>query len=173
MIARIVVAALALSVAGAAFATTPPKAGPATGEPVPRFESLAVDKAFGRQGPGRDHKITWLYQRRGLPVQVVEETPDWRRVIDPAGDSVWLHASRLSARRTAIVSNAPRTGAPLVSAPRAEARVLAFVAPGVVGQLGGCVGPWRELILDDVRGWIDADALWGAPDCASGGGAAR
>jgi SH3-like domain-containing protein len=157
--------ALALGGHGLAGAETARSVGPATGQPLPRFESLATDEAYGRRGPGFDHRIEWVYRHRGLPVQVLEEAKGWRRVIDPAGESVWMAASRLTAKRTAIVTQAPASGAPLFAAPRAGAQTIARVEVGASGALVGCIGPWREVDFGAHRGWLAASALWGAPDC--------
>lgn len=152
----------AMAWAGAALADGGSAKGPATGLTLPRFESLGVDEAFGRNGPGGDHRIDWVYRRRGLPVEILEEARQWRRVRDPAGDLIWLHESRLTPRRMIMITTAE---APLVSAPRAQARVLARLRSGVVGALVGCLGPWREITVGDRRGWVDASGVWGAPDC--------
>lgn len=141
------------------------QAGPATGKALPRFESLAVAEAFGRNGPGDDHPVAWVYRRKGLPVQVLEEAREWRKVLDPANDMVWMHASRLTRQRTVMVTDPPPGGAVLFEAPRTGARVLAVAQVGLVGPLTGCIGPWREVVLNGVKGWVDVNALWGAPTC--------
>ena len=51
-----------------------------SGQEVPRFVSLKFDVANGRSGPSRSHPVAWRYVRAGLPMEVVAETPDWRRV---------------------------------------------------------------------------------------------
>lgn len=137
--------------------------GPATGAALPRFESLAADEAFGRRGPGGDHRIEWLYARRGLPVEVVEEAKEWRRVRDPDGALVWMHASRLSPRRTLYVA-AP-DGVELLAAPRAGAKVLAIAETGVTASIVGCIGSWREVSIGDRRGWVTASAVFAAGAC--------
>ena len=47
---------------------------------VPRYVSLKRDKVYARKGPGVDYPALWIYRAKGLPVQVVAETLDWRRV---------------------------------------------------------------------------------------------
>ena len=43
----------------------------ASGLPLPRFVSLKSDRVQVRQGPGTDHKILWVFNRVGLPVEVI------------------------------------------------------------------------------------------------------
>ena len=44
---------------------------PPSGQPVPRYVSLKFDKVYARAGPGEDHQLLWVYQAKGLPVQVI------------------------------------------------------------------------------------------------------
>src|SRR6516162_10972593 len=73
-----------------------------SGLPVPRYVSLKFDKVNARSGPGDDHRLLWVYRVRGLPVQVVAETAEWRRVCDPEGQLVWVHKRTTDGRRTTI-----------------------------------------------------------------------
>ena len=50
---------------------------------VPRYLSLKRGEVMGRGGPGKDYPALWVYRVQGLPVQVVAETTDWRRICDP------------------------------------------------------------------------------------------
>ena len=81
-------------------------------------------------GPSTDHPIRWVYARAGLPVRIVEEFDVWRRIEDPDGETGWAHASLLSVRRTAMVRGDGRAGR-CAARPRADARVVARVEPGV------------------------------------------
>src|SRR5688572_29458134 len=41
-----------------------------SGLPLPRFVSLKADKINVRRGPSSEHQVAWVYQRKGLPVEV-------------------------------------------------------------------------------------------------------
>lgn len=138
--------------------------GPDSGLPVPRFVSLKTQGANGRRGPGLNHQVDWIYERAGLPLQVTGESGPWRRVRDPDGAQVWIHASNLENRRTAFV--AAQGEVPLRSNPVASSRVVARLAHGVVGAITACRGDWRRIVVGDRVGWAPRDALWGADDCA-------
>ena len=53
--------------------------------PVPRFVSLKFGEVYARKGPGEDHRILWVWRSKGMPLEVVAETSDWRRVRGPDG----------------------------------------------------------------------------------------
>ncbi len=142
-------------------AANAPALGPDSNLPVPRFVSLKVEGANGRHGPGLEHRIDWVYERAGLPLQVTGESGPWRRVVDPDGAEVWMHAQNLDPRRTAYV----REAAALRRAAREGASPVAYLAPGVIGALTGCDGDWRRVAVGGRVGWVEAGALWGAATC--------
>ena len=74
-----------------------------SGLPLPRFVSLKADKVHVRQGPGTDHKIAWVFQQAGLPVEVIQEFETWRRVRDSEGATGWVFHAMLSGRRTVVI----------------------------------------------------------------------
>lgn len=155
------VAASALLSLSAASATDAPEIGPDSHLPVPRFVSLKAEGANGRRGPGLEHQIEWIYERAGLPLQVTGESGPWRRVVDPDGDQVWMHAQNLEPRRTAYVLEAVA----LRRHANENAAVLAYLTPGVVAGFTGCDGEWRRITISGRIGWVRAAGVWGA-DCA-------
>lgn len=144
-------------------AADPPALGPDSNLPVPRFVSLKTESANGRRGPGLEHPVQWVYERAGLPLEVTGESGPWRRVRDPDGAEVWMHAQNLDSRRTAYV----RQAAALRRQAREDATPVAYLAPGVVGALTGCEGGWRRVAVAGRVGWVEAAALWGAEDCGA------
>ena len=72
--------------------------------PVPRFVSLKSDKVNVRKGPEHRPSIVWVFSRAGLPVEIIAESDNWRRVRDSEGADGWVFHSLLSARRTALVT---------------------------------------------------------------------
>src|SRR5580698_4234949 len=71
---------------------------------IPRYVSLKRGEVFGRQGPGVDYPTVFVYHARGLPVQVIDETVDWRRVCDPDGGAVWVNKVMVDGRRTVMAN---------------------------------------------------------------------
>jgi SH3-like domain-containing protein len=128
-----------------------------SGLPVPRFVSLRFDAAAGRAGPSEEHPISWMYQRAGLPVQVVAETPDWRRVRDPGGEEVWMHRRLLSGRRAVRALEA----SDMLARPEVEAALVARIEPGALLWLERCRAGWCRLEADGQRGWAQAAGFWG------------
>jgi len=128
-----------------------------SGKPVPRFESLKFSAVHGRIGPSLDHRIAWKYERKGLPVMIIKESRDWRRIRDPDGDEVWVHARMLSSAGTVLV----RSEAKLHKAPTETSRPLAALQPGVVASLLECNTGWCRVEAGGQKGWLARPSLWG------------
>ncbi|WP_429910705.1 SH3 domain-containing protein [Glycocaulis sp.] len=147
-----VTAALAGAPAWAQVCDTP------SGQPVPRFVTLKFSEVRGRIGPSTSHPVRWEYRRQGLPVEIVAETSDWRRVRDPLGEESWMHRRTLSGRRAVHVVQ--ETG--LHTRPDVESPETARAEPGAILWLERCRSGWCRLESDGVRGWVIAAYLWGA-----------
>ena len=102
-------AAACLAASGAQAATEMPL-GKASGLPVPRYVSLKTDRVNLREGPSKDHRTAWVFQRAGLPVEITAEHETWRRIRDAEGTEGWVLHSLLSGRRTALVMPWAKTG---------------------------------------------------------------
>ena len=76
----------------------------ASGLPIPRFVSLKAEKVNVRRGPSSDHPVAWVFQRKGLPVEIVAEFENWRRVRDSDGEEGWILQNMLAGKRTAEIA---------------------------------------------------------------------
>jgi SH3-like domain-containing protein len=131
--------------------------------PVPRFVSLKSDKVNVRKGPSTDQSIVWVFSRAGLPVEVIAESDNWRRVRDSEGADGWVFHSLLSARRTVLITPWSKDGStvPLYSSRSTSSRAVAQLQAGVLGNVVTCDGSWCELSVDDYSGYAQQDQLWG------------
>jgi SH3-like domain-containing protein len=131
-----------------------------SGQPVPRYVSLKFDKVYARAGPSEDHKLLWVYHAKGLPVQVIAETTEWRRICDPEGGVAWVHRRLTSGDVRVMRAKTERLA--LHKQPRAEAEIIAYLAPRSVAELPkDCEDGWCKVKADRVSGWAPADELWG------------
>ena len=133
--------------------------GPVTNLPLPRFVSLRSNEINVRRGPGLDYRKDWVFRRAGLPVKVIDEYGDWRRVVDSDGAGGWVYHSLLSGRRTALITAEMAT---LRDRPVETAVPVARAEQGVVVRLGECRPRWCEIGIGGVEGWVLREQLWGA-----------
>ena len=165
--ARQSIAVLAVLLAQAALSAPvrgagEPANGSVSGLPVPRFVSLKSDRVNVRGGPTKDHDVTFVYMRAGLPVEVVAEFDNWRRIRDWEGSEGWVYHSLLSGRRTAVVTPKSKDDlVPLCEKPDAQSDVTAKLQSGVLGVVKNCTGSWCHISGDRFDGWIPQERLWG------------
>ena len=99
ILALLALLALAPTGVSVARAAEPVSIGPVSKLPVPRFVSLKSDRVNLREGPSKEHRTSWVFQRSGLPVEITAEFETWRRIRDSEGSEGWVLHSLLSARR--------------------------------------------------------------------------
>jgi SH3-like domain-containing protein len=163
---------LALSLAAwaglqaAAVAGDAPERRTPSGMDVPRYVSTKFAKVNARAGPGDDHRLLFVYQVRGLPLQVVAETSEWRRVCDPEGALVWVHKRTVDGRRT--VMNIGAHPVVLLKKPKDGWKAAAFLNPKALATLDRCDKGWCKVKADGASGWSRQGELWGEderPQC--------
>ena len=114
-------------------------------------------------GPTRDHEVTWVYTRAGLPVEITAESDNWRRIRDWEGAEGWVYHSMLSGRRTALVNAKEKDElVPLYEPSRQRsADVVAQLQSGVLASVKHCTGTWCRIAGTGFDGWIAQERLWG------------
>ena len=140
-----------------------------SGLPVPRFVSLKSDRVNVRKGPGTNYPIAWVFEKAGLPVEIVREYGIWRQVRDSDGAQGWVLQNLLSGRRTALVAPWERatkkTTKAKPTAVRADAsadsEVVAYAEAGTLAGLIACNKSWCQVSISDRRGYIAQNRLWG------------
>jgi len=163
-----VIAALVLA-GFAAGGWAPEERQTPSGFPVPRYVTLKFAKVNARSGPGEDHRLKFVYRTKGLPLQVVAETSEWRRVCDPEGQVTWVHKRGTDGRRNVI--NMGKAPAPLYRSPKPGAQPDAYLAVRALAALVRCEKGWCKVKADGASGWVREGALWGtsdAPQCRQG-----
>lgn len=148
--------------------------GPVTKLPLPRYASLKTDRVNLREGPSKDHRTLWVFQRAGLPIEIVAEFETWRRIRDSEGTEGWVLHSLLSGRRTSIVTTSKsvdkggdKAAVPLFARADDKADEEARLQAGVIGSVKTCTGTWCRVVVSlpqkggDLDGYIRQDRLWG------------
>ena len=126
--------------------------------PIPRFVSLRAGEVNMRGGPGRQYRIKWVYQRRGLPMEVIREFGHWRQVRVFSGESGWIRSNMLSG--ISNVQVIAQTGT-MRREPEAGSRPVARMERGVIAKLHRCKDEWCLIEAADHEGWVNRAQVWG------------
>lgn len=156
----IATACVLLCASGLAAATTTPDGRPTpTGFEVPRWITLSAKRAHARRGPSLDQPILWTYVARGLPVQVIAETREWRKICDPEGSVAWIHRSVTSGRRKVfnqadapVAVHARRDGSSAVQARLGAHSLIAAET---------CEAGWCRVRDGRLKGWVPEEQVFG------------
>ena len=132
--------------------------GAVTNLPIPRYVSLRSSKINVRRGPGLDYRKDWVYRRAGLPVRVVDEYGDWRRIVDKDEAGGWVYHAMITGRRTVLIT---ADNVIFREKPADTAAATARAERGVVARLRECHPRWCEIEAEGHRGWVHKSTIWG------------
>lgn len=139
--------------------------GSETGLALPRFVSVKVDIANVRVGPGFEYDIAWFFKQKFMPVEIIQEYENWRKVRDFTGGEGWIYKGLLSSYRSVLVSPWPHGSKEknfqLFASADPKDRVVATVASGALAKVISCDGNWCHLSFSNVTGWMPQKILWG------------
>lgn len=137
--------------------------GKASGLAVPRYVSLKSDRVNLREGPSKENRTTWIFQRAGLPVEITAEFETWRKVRDSEGSEGWVLHSLLSGRRTGLVTPWKKEGPPITvrGKPTDDAAATAKLEPNVIANIRSCDKSWCRVNGQGFDGFIKQVDLWG------------
>ena len=133
--------------------------GEVTKLPIPRFVSLRGEQVYARTGPGTRYPIQWVYQRKNLPVEIVQEFDTWRKIRDIDGEEGWVHQSLLSGNRLAILRDGQAI--PMLKSNSDDTRPVALVESGAILEVNACQDDWCSVSQSGFNGWIQTKNLWG------------
>lgn len=131
---------------------------------LPRYSSIKSAKVNSRVGPGFEYTIAWNYERKHLPVEIIEEHGMWRRIQDANGDISWVHQALLGGVRTAIVRPAADEAlvlVPLFANKSKSSYLISKIEKGTIVDLKSCDSQWCYVSLAQASGYIEKSCLWG------------
>ena len=122
------------------------------------FLSLKNDKVNVRYGPGFDYPVKFIYKKKFLPIKVIDEKENFRRIIDHKKNSGWIHLSQLKKVNSVIVmeDKIMFKKSSLFSKP------IANVKKGRLLIVNKCEDKWCKVETENFKGWVDKKNLWGA-----------
>jgi SH3-like domain-containing protein len=137
-----------------------PTKGASTGLPLPRFASLKTSPIDVRVGPGFRYPVTWVYQSRGLPIEIIREYDVWRQVRDADGSIGWVQELKLSGKRQFITTAALSD---LHSTTETDSPVVAHIDAGVMGHITSCAigSDWCAVTIGSTKGWLLRSSFYG------------
>jgi SH3-like domain-containing protein len=126
--------------------------------PLPRYVSVKSGEANVRKGPGLNYKIKWVLVRKGLPVEIIAEFEQWRKIRDIDGDEGWIHRAMINGKRMVTILDYTRT---MYKESNPDSYPVALIEAGANAELLECEEKWCRIESEGQRGWVERDGLWG------------
>ena len=121
------------------------------------FLMLKNSKVNVRMGPGLDYPVKFIYNKKYLPVKVIDKKENFRKVIDHKKNSGWIHISQLKKINSIIVLS----DRILFKKPSFNSKPIANIEKGRLVILKKCKKDWCEVSSQTYSGWINIDNVWG------------
>lgn len=138
-----------------------------SGYKLPRWVSLKYDRINGRKGPGSHFSHLWTFRRKGMPVIVINEMDNWRKIRDIEGGESWVRNVALSGQNMGVVTRYT----PLLKKPSESAAPMAQLSPNVMVIIKSCAQDYCAVQIDPEvkkgkkkgrKGYAARRDIWGA-----------
>ena len=122
------------------------------------YLTLRNDKVNLRQGPSFDYPVKIVYEKKFLPILVLDKSDNWRKILDHENNSGWIHWSQLSKKKAAfnILDNSI-----MFKRPSIYSKPLAMLEIGRLCLVKKCKNNWCKIKTGNFSGWIEKQNLKG------------
>ena len=121
------------------------------------IRSLKNTKVNVRLGPSKNYPIKFVYEKKYLPVVIIDEHYNWRKVKDYDNDTGWVHISQLSKIITTVTTKDNQV---VYSSPSIYSKPKAKLEIYQVLTIKKCNLKWCEIKNAKINGWIKKEYLW-------------
>ena len=122
------------------------------------YLTLRSDKVNLRQGPSFEHPIKLIYKKKFLPVLILDKFENFRKIRDHENNTGWIHISQLSKKKAAITIDDNQL---IFNKPSIYSKPFAILKKGRLCKIHKCKDEWCKISVEEYKGWIKKDVLWG------------
>ena len=121
------------------------------------FLMLKNNKVNVRYGPSFDYPIKFIYKKNKLPLQIIDQKENFRKILDHKKNSGWIHISQLRKSKSLIATSKKI----LFKKPTKFSKPIAKIEKGRLLIVRKCVKSWCNIETEEFSGWIDKNNIWG------------
>ena len=122
------------------------------------IRSLKNNKVNVRLGPSKTYPVKFIYKNKYLPVLIIDEHYNWRKIKDYENDLGWVHISQLSRTRSTVTT---KNNQVIFSSPTIFSKPKARLEIYQVLIISECTKNWCKVKNSKINGWIKKNHLWG------------
>ncbi len=119
--------------------------------------SLKNTKVNVRLGPSKNYPVKFVYEKKYLPVVIIDEHYNWRKVKDYDNDTGWVHISQLSKIKTTVTTKDNKV---VYSSPSIYSKPKVKLEIYQVLIIKKCNQGWCEIRNSKTNGWVRKEHLW-------------
>ena len=109
-----------------------------------------------RYGPGFSYPIKFKYNKRFLPLKVIDKKENFKKVIDFKKNSGWIHLSQLKENNSVIAIKDKI----LFKKSTIFSKPVANIKKGRLLIVHKCEKDWCKVETGGLKGWVDKRNLW-------------
>ena len=128
----------------------------AYGEKINYFLTLKYNKVKVRSGPSLKHPVKFIYNKKLLPVKIIDTHDKFRNIIDLNNNSGWIHISQLTRKKSAINI---KNNSIIYKKPTIFSKPLAKIETGKLLLVKKCKIEWCKINFNNYNGWIKKNYL--------------
>ena len=144
------------------FAAYSETLGNVTGLKIPRFVSLKSDNSNLRVGPSENYPIKLKYIAANIPIEIIDEYKNWRKIIDYEENEGWIHKSLIKGKRFVIVNTPYKNGLQVFNKPKGDN--IGKIGKKNILEIKTCLINWCKIKYKKNKGWVNKLNLWGVYD---------
>ena len=122
------------------------------------FLMLKNNKVNVRYRPDLNSPIKYIYNKKNLPIKVIDKKENFRRIIDIKNNSGWIHTSQLRKNKSFILLK----NQILFSKPTKYSKPIAKISSGRLLLVKKCKLKWCRVKTENYTGWLEAKNVWGS-----------
>ena len=120
--------------------------------------SLKNNEVNVRMGPSKEYPVKYTYNKKYLPVEILDKSETWRKIKDFENNSGWIHVSQLSKKKTALNIHKDSL---LYKNATIYSKPIAKIELGRLVLILKCEKNWCKVSSDNYKGWVFKNYLWG------------
>ena len=130
-----------------------------------KFKSLRSERVNVRVGPSLEHNILWTYQKKGLPIEILEDVQGWSKIRDFQAKTGWIKNTLITSNRTGIISpwriTEKKQNFEYLYKGNDTNEVNIKLESGVLVSIKSCDGMKCRVKTQESEGWIDQSLIFG------------
>jgi SH3-like domain-containing protein len=121
------------------------------------FVSLKSSNINLRVGPGKEYPISWIFMKSNLPVMLISEFDQWRKIKFVDKTEGWIHQNMISSKNTAIVVSKYA----ILCRNTSDSNPIAKIEKNVIVKVLKRDKNWIKIEVNKIKGWVKEEDLWG------------